>query len=136
MIFIYFILSLYLECDRYDILTIIKNIIRLNLLKNSKEAENKSNKYDKVITICAWIIGIVILYLILGTCVLSYGNYIGEAVTKKYSSNMICYEFSKEDKLYDKKQGIIVAQEGDIYYIFQLPYRKLVIIKSKSIIVE
>ncbi|NRT87269.1 hypothetical protein [Clostridium beijerinckii] len=132
LFFVYLIMLIYLEGSRYEIM----NLYRVKFLKNNKAIDTQSSKYDKVIITCAWIIGVIILYPVFATCVFAYGSYIGDAVMKSYPSNIISYEFSKEDKSYDKKEGIVVAQQGDTYYISQLPYRKLAIIKSKSIIVD
>ncbi|MZK50958.1 hypothetical protein [Clostridium beijerinckii] len=133
---IYSIIIIYTEIIKGDIIKINKNILNNYKLKKQKDTETKIIKYKKLTNTCVGIISIVFVYPIITNGMILYASYIGDKVLKNYSSNTIKYEFSEEGKSSNEKEGIVVAQQGDTYYISQLPYRKLAIIKSKSIIVD
>lgn len=133
-IIIYFIISTYIEIIKNNTITIIRNKIMGYILINDKE--NNNDKFKSSVNICARIISIIFIYPIVSSGILIYGNYMGDVIMKSYSPNKINYEFNKDNLSSDEKEGIVVAQQGDTYYISQLPARKLVIIKSKSVVVE
>lgn len=129
----YFIITIHTEKIGYKIVSILSDKINWYFHKSDK---HKEPKYKKVTNICVGIVIIIIIYPILGSGIITYGSYIGDLVMKNNSTNQISYEFNKDNKSSEEIYGTIVAQDGDTYYISQLPERKLAIIKSKSIIVE
>lgn len=130
-ILIYLCMLIYIKGVRDNI---TNKIMRYK--SKSKEEKINNTKYKKIGSVFAVIIFVIFIYPVVSIAVIFYGSSIGNAVMKNYSPNQISYEFNKDNKSSDEIHGTIVAQDGDTYYISQLPERKLAIIKSKSIIVE
>ncbi len=118
MFFIYSIIIVYSEIIKGDIIKINKNILNNYKLKKQKDTETKIIKYKKLTNTCVGIISIVFVYPIIANGMILYASYIGDKVLKNYSSNTIKYEFSEEGKSSNKKEGIVVAQQGDTFNIF------------------
>ena len=129
-------MQILIESCNNRIINTAKNKIKKFISTNNKDRNANATNYKNIISICTGIISIIFIYPIVSSAVINYGSYIGDVVMKKYSPNKINYEFNKDNNSSDEKDGIVVAQQGDTYYISQLPERKLVIIKSKSIVVD
>lgn len=136
LFFLYFIITSYAEIIKGDIIEINKNILSNYILKKHKKTEKKNIKYNKLINVCIGILCVILVYPVIANVMILYASFIGDRVLANYSSNTIKYEFSEDGKTFNEKEGIVVAQQGDTYYISQLPYRKQAIIKSKSVIVD
>ena len=132
-VLIYSLTLTYIEIITNKTMTIIKSRIIKYILINNKAED--ITKYKIIINIFAGIMLIAFLYPVVSYVILTYGSYLGHVTMNSYSPNKISYEFNKDGLVSDEINGLIVAQQGDTYYISQLPYRKLAIIKSKSIIV-